>query len=156
MTRPMKSHSDPDVSRWTRAALAKAAGVGPETLRFYETKGLLGKPARNAAGHRLYGQDDLRRLRFISRAQSLGFSLADIAQLLALSGDIREPRLKVRELAKVRLEEIRQKIRDLELMAETLGGLVSRCDGKGALRGCPIADFVSGEFSTPTPTPCHE
>lgn len=153
MPNPMKTETT--AHRWTRAALAKAAGVGPETLRFYETKGLLAKPARNAAGHRLYAEDDLRRLRFISRSQSLGFSLADIGQLLALSGDIREPRRKVRELAKARLEEIRQKIRDLELMAETLGGLVSRCDGKGALRGCPISDFVSGEFLNHNGK-CHE
>lgn len=139
---------------WTRAALAKAAGVGRETLRFYENKGLLGIPERNPAGHRMYGPEDLRRLRFISRAQSLGFSLADIAQLLALSGNIREPRRKVREIAQARLEEIRLKIRDLETIAANLGGLVSRCDGKGTLKGCPIADFVSGEILTPQEN-CH-
>ncbi|MES2709293.1 MAG: MerR family DNA-binding protein [Verrucomicrobiota bacterium] len=142
-------------SPWTRAAMAKTAGVGPETLRFYEKKGLLGKPARNAVGHRIYGGTDLERMRFISRAQGLGFSLADIAQLLALTGNIRTPRWKVREIAGTRLTEIQEKIRDLQAMERALGGLVAQCDGEGALRGCPIAEFVSGGNLKSKGT-CHE
>ena len=156
----MKSETSPVL---TRAALAKAAGVGPETLRFYEKKGLLEKPARNAAGHRLYSAADLERMRFISRAQQLGFSLQDIGQLLTLTGSIRTPRRMVRGIASARLEEIRQKIRDLKSMESALGRLVSQCDGKGALQGCPIAEFVSGwtpdSISPSNPNPpktCHE
>lgn len=146
----------------TRAALAKAAGVGPETLRFYEKKGLLEKPARNAAGHRLYSAADLERMRFIGRAQLLGFSLQDIGQLLTLTGgSLRAPRRMVRGIASARLEEIRQKIRDLKSMESALSRLVSQCDGKGALQGCPIAEFISGAMpdaaSTPNPSKtCHE
>jgi len=130
---------------WTRGALAKAAGVGAETLRFYETKGLLGEPRRNASGYRIYTAGDLERLRFIRRSQELGFSLLDIGHLLDLTGNIRTPRKKVREFAAARLETIRGKIRDLQAMELALGKLVTECDGKGPLQGCPIADFVTGD-----------
>jgi DNA-binding transcriptional MerR regulator len=96
-------------STWTRAALAKKAGVGAETLRFYEQKGLLPTPGRNASGYRVYGDDDLVRLLFIRRAQELGFTLEDIKQLLQLTGSIRTPRQKVRAFAETRLALIRGK-----------------------------------------------
>lgn len=130
---------------WTRGALAKAAGVGAETLRFYETKGLLGEPRRNASGYRIYAEEDLERLKFIRRSQELGFSLHDIGHLLELTGNIRTTRKKVREFAAARLDAIRGKIRDLQAMERALGKLVTECDGKGPLKGCPIADFVTGD-----------
>ena len=149
----MTKHPSPML---TRAALAKLAGVGSETLRFYEQKGLLATPHRNASGYRQYGSGDLERLQFIGRAQELGFSLQDIKQLLDLTGNIRTPRRKVREFAEARLAVIRRKLRDLKAMERALSGLVGRCDGRGELKGCPIADFVSGEISTPQPINCHE
>lgn len=132
----------------TRAALAKEAGVGVETLRFYEQKGLLGEPARNASGYRIYEVADLERLKFIRRSQELGFSLQDIAQLLELTGNIRTPRKKVREFAAARLELIRGKIRDLQAMERALGKLVADCDGRGEMKGCPIVEFVAGGNSS--------
>lgn len=140
---------------WTRARLAKQAGVGAETLRFYEQKGLLPEPRRSGAGYRLYGQDDLARLQFIRRAQELGFSLQDIQQLLELTGSIRTPRREVRKFAGERLASIRRKIRDLQAMERALGSLVTRCDGKGALQGCPIVEFLGGE-NTERQEHCHE
>jgi MerR family copper efflux transcriptional regulator len=142
-------------STWTRAALAKKAGVGVETLRFYEQKGLLPAPPRNGSGYRVYGEDDLVRLLFIRRAQELGFSLNDIKELLQLTGSIRTPRQKVRTFAETRLALIRQKIRDLRAMERALGGLVTQCDGKGALQGCPIVEFLGGE-TVETKEHCHE
>lgn len=153
----MKTKESP--AAWTRTAVAKRAGIGPETLRFYEQKGLLGTPRRNAAGYRLYDSADVERLGFIRRSQELGFSLQDIRQLLELTGNIRTPRRKVRDFAEARLEVIRGKIRDLEAMEKALSGLVARCDGRGALKGCPIADFVAGEPCCPTTAEggsCHE
>lgn len=139
---------------WTRAGLAKAAGVGAETLRFYEQKGLVEEPRRSASGYRLYQESDLERLRFIRRSQDLGFSLQDIKQILELTRDIRTPRRKVRDFAEAKLETIRRKISDLRAMESALAGLVVRCDGKGALKGCPIAEFIGGH---PTPiSNCHE
>ncbi|MES2476896.1 MAG: MerR family transcriptional regulator [Verrucomicrobiota bacterium] len=142
---------------WTRAALAKKAGVGPETLRFYEQKGLLQTPRRNDSGYRIYKDEDLTRLRFIRRSQELGFSLNDIKQLLQLTGNIRTSRQKVRTFAEARLALIRQKIRDLRAMERALGSLVTQCDGKGALQGCPIVEFLDGEtVETKENIHCHE
>ena len=140
----------------TRAALAKLSGVGPETLRFYEQKGLLEPPHRNAAGYRQYSDSDLGRLEFIGRAKGLGFSLQDIKHLLELTGDIHTPRKMVRDYAEARLTVIRRKIKDLKAMERILSGLVGRCDGRGELKGCPIADFVGGEIPTSKKGDCHE
>ena len=139
---------------WTRAALAKLAGVGVETLRFYEQKGLLEEPERSASGYRLYREGDLERLHFIRRSQDLGFSLQDIKQILDFTNNIRTPRKKVRDFAEARLSVIRQKIRDLRAMESALGSLVAQCDGKGALKGCPIAEFIGGRNSNGNQ--CHE
>ncbi len=139
---------------WTRAALAKAVDVGAETLRFYEQKGLIEEPKRSASGYRLYGENDLERLQFIRRSQGLGFSLLDIKQILELTKNIRTPRKKVRDFAEARLLVIQQKIRDLRAMESALGNLVRQCDGKGPLKGCPIADFIEGHNSNGNQ--CHE
>ena len=127
---------------FTRTTLAKAAGVGIETLRFYEQKQIVKTPERNASGYRVYGQNDLDQLQFIQRAQSLGFSLTEIKELMGLTGNIRTPRRQVREFAQARLATIRQKIRALRAMERALGDLVHKCDGTGPLSGCPIVEFV--------------
>lgn len=130
---------------FTRSTLAARAGTGVETLRFYEREGLVSPPKRNASGYRIYSESDLERLRFIKRAQELGFSLAEIRQLLLLTGNFKAPRGKVKAFAESRLGAIRQKIRDLRAMERALGGLVGQCDGRGALKGCPIVEFVCGK-----------
>lgn len=140
---------------WTRSALAKKVGVGADTLRFYEQKSLLRKPVRNVSGYRIYGEADLERMQFIRRAQELGFSLQDIKQLLQLTESIKTPRRKVREFAEARLAVIRQKIRDLREMERALGSLVAQCDGQGALKGCPIVEFVA-EKNSKLKVNCHE
>ncbi len=144
-------------STWTRATLAKLAGTGAETLRFYEQKELLEAPPRSASGYRLYREEDLERLHFIRRAQDLGFSLQDIKQILDLTGNIKTPRKTVRDFAEARLSVIREKITHLRAMENALGSLVARCDGKGALKGCPIAEFIGGgQTSKSKGVSCHE
>ena len=143
-------------STWTRSTLAKLAGVGAESLRFYEQQGLIEKPARNEAGYRIYDGGDLERLQFIRRAQDLGFSLQDIKQLLQLTGNIKTPRKTVRDFAEARLVVIRQKISDLQAMEKSLSRLVAQCSGKGALQGCPIAEFIGGQNIKPQGENCHE
>lgn len=144
-------------STWTRTTLAKLAGTGAETLRFYEQKGLLEEPPRSASGYRLYREADLERLHFIRRSQDLGFRLHDIKQILDLTGNIKTPRKKVRDFAEARLSVIREKIIHLQAMERALGSLVARCDGKGALKGCPIAEFIGGTLTLKsTGEPCHE
>lgn len=140
---------------FTRTTLAKAAGVGIETLRFYEQKQIVKTPERNASGYRVYGKNDLDQLQFIQRAQSLGFSLTEIKELMGLTGNIRTPRRQVREFAQARLATIRQKIRALRAMERALGELVHKCDGTGALSGCPIVEFVGGK-NHKTKGGCHE
>ena len=140
---------------FTRASLAKAAGVGAETIRFYEQKQVLREPERNASGYRVYGQGDLEQLLFIQRAQGLGFSLEEIKELMALTGNIRTPRRKVREFAKARLATIREKIATLTAMERALGELVDKCDGTGPLKGCPIVEFV-GNSGCGARGGCHE
>jgi Hg(II)-responsive transcriptional regulator len=125
----------------TIGRLAHAAGVGIDTVRFYERAGLLKKPQRTAAGYRLYAQSDAARLRFIRRAKALGFSLEEIAELLRLN-DGGGRRGAVRALAEQRLSEIEQKLTELNRMRETLRDLVHQCHGDGPLAGCPIIEAV--------------
>ena len=125
----------------TIGKLAEASGVGIDTVRFYERTGLIRKPARSAAGYRLYAAAEISRLRFIRRAKGLGFSLEEIAELLRLN-DGQGPRASVRELARRRLDEIERKLRELQALQHSLQGLVQHCDGEGGLVGCPIIEAV--------------
>lgn len=123
----------------TIGRLASAAGVGIDTVRFYERAGLLEKPPRTAAGYRLYVEADAARLRFIRRAKALGFSLEEIRELLRLN-DGGGRRGSVRAIAVQRLAEIEQKLSQLTRMRNTLRQLVEQCHGRGALAGCPIIE----------------
>jgi Hg(II)-responsive transcriptional regulator len=122
--------------------LAQRAGVHVETLRFYERKGLLPEPPRRASGYREYPPDTVDRVRFIKRAQELGFSLREVKELLSMR---QVPRAKadVRRLAQARLAEIEHKIRDLEAMRKTLNELLCACDSRN-IASCPIIESLSG------------
>jgi len=136
------------MSTLTIGKLASAAGVGIDTVRFYERAGLLNKPHRTAAGYRLYAGSDVARLRFIRRAKALGFSLEEIAELLRLN-DGGGRRGAVRALAGRRLAEIEQKLTELSRMRDTLRDLVFQCRGDGPLAGCPIIDAVLAGATNP-------
>ena len=129
------------MEKLTIGKLANAAGVGIDTVRFYERAGLLKEPHRTAAGYRLYAGSDVARLRFIRRAKALGFSLEEIAELLRLN-DGGGRRGAVRALAAQRLAEIEQKLTELSRMRDTLRHLVHQCCGEGPLAGCPIIEAV--------------
>ena len=119
----------------TIGGLAKAAGVGVETVRYYQRRGLLPEPARPPGEVRRYGEDDLRRLRFIRSAQAAGFTLAEIGELIAL--DSKDDRARARELAQARVAAIDEKIDELRQARDALAGLAGACASK---RGgpCPI------------------
>lgn len=126
-------------------AVARRAGVGIDTIRYYEREGLLPAPHRRASGYRDYEPAAVERLRFIRRAKDLGFTLAEIRELLALSTD-RERGVKgVRERAQVRLGEVEQRIRELQRMKRGLRQLIDACPGHGALEQCPILRSLGGE-----------
>lgn len=129
------------MDRFTIGRLAAAAGVGIDTVRFYERAGLMPRPQRTGAGYRSYGPDDVGRLRFIRRAKALGFALDEIAELLALSRG-QGGREGVKALAQRRLRNLDERIAELTRLREVLGAYERRCTGRGALAGCPIIEAV--------------
>lgn len=127
--------------------VAKRAGVGVETVRFYERQGLLDEPARKESGYRQYGDDAVAVLRFIRRAKELGFTLSEIKGLLALRLDGSATKSDVREQATAKVEGIEAKIRDLQRMRDALSGLLAACHGDGPATGCPILEALNGAGS---------
>src|SRR4051794_13275128 len=123
-----------EVQSLTIGRLSQAGGVGVETIRFYQRKGLLQTPTREA-GIRRYGSDDLRRLRFIRQAQAAGFTLEEIKELLEL--DASEDRTRARALAKERVAALDSKIAELRQAGDALQRLAREC-GSGAPGPCPI------------------
>jgi MerR family mercuric resistance operon transcriptional regulator len=124
----------------TIAWLARAGGVGVETVRYYQRRGLLPLPKRGLAamesgGVRRYGEADVRRLRFIRAAQSAGFTLEEIRELLSL--DAGHDHARARELARRRLAALDSQIASLEAARDSLRWLAKRC-GASALAPCPI------------------
>lgn len=119
----------------TIGGLAKAAGVGVETVRFYQRRGLLPEPARPPGEVRRYGDSDIKRLKFIRSAQTAGFTLNEIKELLDL--DASDDRARARELAQARVSAIDEKIAALQEARDALAGLATACAKK---RGgpCPI------------------
>jgi len=118
----------------TIAKLAAAGGVGVETIRFYQRKGLIETPAR-AGAIRRYGISDIRRLRFIRQAQAAGFTLEEIKELLDL--DSSEDRSRARALANARVKALDAKIRQLQSARRALKNLATEC-GSGSPGPCPI------------------
>ncbi len=122
----------------TIGQLAKQTGVGIETIRFYENKGLIPEPPRTAAGYRQYPDDSLKRVCFIRHAKELGFSLKEIKELLALRASPKANCAKVRKEAEQKRWEIEQKIEALTKMKTALDELINQCDGNAAASICPI------------------
>lgn len=128
------------MSVMTIARLASEGGVGVETVRYYQRRGLMPEPERPSgmgAGGRVrrYGADDVRRLRFIKAAQGAGFTLEEIGQLLAL--DATDDRARARELARARVSALDEKIRELQAARDALSRLAHVCE-EGTTRLCPI------------------
>jgi Hg(II)-responsive transcriptional regulator len=124
--------------------VAKTAGVNVQTVLYYERRGLLPTPSRSASGYRLFDDEVVKRIRFIKRAQELGFSLKQIGALLALQGEQDASCAEVSRMAASHLEDIEQKIHDLERMRAALVPLVNACPARGPLKACPIMDSLGG------------
>lgn len=127
-----------------RGALAKASGCNIETIRYYENIGLLKAPERTAAGHRLYSSEAQSHLRFILRGRDLGFSIEELRGLLGIVGTHDYSCGEVLELTRNHLDDIRQKIADLEKLEKTLADVSSQCEG-GDVPECPIVDALFSE-----------
>ena len=118
---------------------AMRAGVGVETIRFYERKGLIEQPPKPLdAGFRVYPEETVQRIRFIRQAQEIGFSLREIDELLSLRADPAADCAHVRERAAAKLEEVERKIEQLGRIRSALNELIAACPGRGALRECSI------------------
>ena len=125
--------------------MAAQGGVNLQTIRYYEREGLLPEPPRLASGYRAFPQGTIRRVRFIKRAQELGFSLAEIRELLTLRVDRQRDRAAVRAIARAKLAQIEEKIRSLEAMKRALQHLTERCSGHGPASECPILEALDSE-----------
>ena len=122
----------------TIGQLAREAGIGVETIRFYERKGLLEEPLRKESGYRLYQAPDIDKLLFIQRAKSLGFSLNEIRELMSLRSDPGTTNREIKEMAASKLRDIEEKIAMLKGMRQSLKTLVEMCPGTGPTSNCPI------------------
>ena len=123
---------------FTIGAIAKRVGVAIDTIRYYEREGLLPQPARRASGYRSYDDSAIASLLFIRRAKSLGFTLDEIRDLLALSADRQRGVRAVKQHALQRLAAIDTRIAELQRVRDGLEQLVEACPGHGAPEQCPI------------------
>jgi MerR family mercuric resistance operon transcriptional regulator len=128
----------------TIGRLARAAGVGIETVRFYQRRGLIARPPRPRAGYRAYSRATLDRLRFIREAQNLGFSLREIEELLALWTAADADCGDVRARAAAKLDDVEAKIAQLERVRAALRTLIGACPGCGRLDDCAIIHAIVG------------
>ena len=129
----------------TIGRLARAVGVNLETVRYYERRGLLPKPPRSGSGYRLFPAEAKRRLRFIRRAQELGFSLGEIRELLSLRVAPTAKSADVRRRAQAKITDIEAKIRSLQSMKKALRELTQACSGCGPVRDCRILESLDAE-----------
>ncbi len=131
----------------TIGQIARSSGISIETIRFYEQERLLPKTPRTAAGYRLYDQHAVNRLRFISRAKTLGFTLTEIREILNLQDSpdsSHQGRAEIKAITEKRLLDIAQRIADLQRMQTVLTKLSSECSGHGSAIHCPIVETLSG------------
>ncbi len=137
--------------KMTIGQVARQAGVGVETIRFYERKGLIDEPRRRDSGYRQYSQDVVKRILFIKRAKELGFSLKETKELLTLRVDPESTCADVKRQTEAKIADVERKIEDLLRMKQALVKVVGLCSGQGSLSACPILDVLD---TTPSVEKC--
>lgn len=133
--------------------VADRAGVNTQTLRYYERRGLLARPPRSPAGYRDYPLTTVEVLRFVKRAQELGFTLAEIEELLHLDTGGPDSCDAARALAEARLADLDRRIADLHRMRDSLAKLVSTCDRPRNVRQCPLLGAIQANHPTEADSP---
>ncbi len=136
---PAKPHAGP---RFAIGQAAKMSGVSAKMVRHYESLGLLPVVSRTEAGYRMYSQPEVHTLRFIKRARSLGFSMAEIAELLKLWQDQQRSSEQVRRIAQQHVDDLQQRISEMAAMQRTLQHLIGCCHGDHRPE-CPILDELA-------------
>lgn len=134
--------------KMTISQVARLAGVGVETVRFYERQGLIEGPPQPQSGYRQYPPEVVKRIRFIRRAKEVGFSLKEIHTLLALRLEPGTTCSDVRRQAEAKITEIEDKIADLLRMKQALIQVAGLCIGDGPLSACPILDALDMDASS--------
>jgi len=128
--------TEPEHSRLLKIGeVSKQSGIGIETLRFYEKLGLLGRPGRTASGYRLYDRETLERLDFIKRAQVLGFSLAEIARIIAEKQAGQSPCAEVRDIVRARLKELDERMKEMQRYRKELAAALDEWEKAGDKKG---------------------
>lgn len=126
----------------TTGQVARRAGVGVETIRFYERKGLIAEPPRKESGYRQYPEEAVARVRFVRRAKELGFTLKEVKELLLLRASPGSRCDNVRRRAEAKIWDIEQKVQALRRMKKALTRLTAACDGRGPVADCPILEAL--------------
>lgn len=129
----------------TIGRLAKAAGVGIPTVRFYERRGLLPRPQRRSSGYRSFEPEAIQLIRFIRHAQELGFSLKEVEDLLDLRMDPKRSCADVRQRAMEKIADIDAKVAGLARMRKVLDRLVETCPGDAPTADCPILEALEDD-----------
>jgi MerR family mercuric resistance operon transcriptional regulator len=122
--------------------VARLAGVGVETVRFYEREGLLEEPPRRDSGYRQYSEQVVKRLHFIKRAKLLGFSLKEITELLMLRVDAQTSCEEVKQRTQAKIAEVERKLVELQRVRQALLQVASLCTGQGPASACPMLDAL--------------
>ncbi len=141
----MTARRESQTKALTRGEVAKRCRVHAETIRYYEERGLIPKPRRSAANYRLYDDDSIQRVRFVKRAQELGFTLEEIKELLSLRARPGAGCAEVLERAEAKIQSIDEKIRTLKAMRRALSQLMSECSGRGGISKCPILEALEDD-----------
>lgn len=122
--------------------LAERAGVPIQTIRYYERRGLIAEPPRRSGGFREFSPEYIDRIRFIKRAQELGFTLREVEDLLDLRVDPETSCAEIKGETEEKLKNVKEKIRDLERIRDSLSRLIDECQGTGPTSECPILDAM--------------
>jgi len=133
------------VTGLTSGELAKRSGVNLQTIRYYEERGLLPKPPRTQSGYRTFPTDAVHRIRFIKRAQELGFQLDEIQELLSLRIDPSTTCADVRRRAEIKIGDVNARIERLRAVKKALVRLAAACSGRGPVGECPILESLDSK-----------
>lgn len=128
--------------------VARQAKVNIETVRYYEKRGLIPIPDRRQSGYRIFTQRYIYQIKFIKRAQELGFTLSEIKELLELRMDDDSTCSEIKAEAQEKYQDVVEKIEDLTRIKRTLVDLIDSCSGSGPKGDCPILDALEGDSKT--------
>lgn len=128
--------------------VASRADVNKETVRYYEKRGLIPEPDRRRSGYRIFTRRHIDQIKFIKRAQELGFTLSEIKELLELRMDENTTCSEIKSEAEEKYRDVVEKIEDLQRIKETLVDLIDSCSGEGPKGECPILEALEGESET--------